>query len=745
MTDEDTAGRFLSFWFWNGVQEESEIIRQLDEIADSGCRGYALHARKGNRIPYLSARWLDLVEFACEESRKRNLKVWLYNEDGFPSGNAGMRVQRERPDLMQKSLHFSVVPSDPQASSFASFTADGKRLVRESELMPGTPVLRFELHLNPEHVDTLSPDTVKYFLNLNHELYAERIGRFFGNTVEAVYTDDESFLVWYENSFVWSEALEKELSPSYREHLGELVFDLPGSAGLRKNYYRAAQKLFTENFIQPQRDWCHRHGLAYLGHLCGDEGPRVRAVKNYASPEPYYLSEDVPSVDDYLLDMKDLGYLKRPYTGDAYRIYPCGLERCYPLYTYLAASSVANRAGVDQVSSETWAFLGWDMPISFLEPQTLFEIAMGQTLLTPHAFYYTLEGEAEQDCPPTYFIQQPYWPMLKKRLPVWSRLAELAASAHRTPETVLIVPDAFLSMQNGETLEGTPGKLADADLLFQTLVLRMMRRHIDFDLIEEPQLWKAVRDGAEISAGKMRYRNIVYCHAVPLEEQTLAMIEGMKIFGEDDLDSIPSLWDLPEELLVVRRTKKTGESFWFLQNLSGAPMTLSGKFPGSGLSVVDPLMETEVFRGDAFPEAFVLPHGKVLLLTGNWNGSRIAFPDSIFAARGPEVPVDLMVMPAKTLSDLAEQGFSGQTGTFVYRAEFEGPARILELAMTGGVAEAELNGKYAGLCWGSGVLAISGLAKPGKNELVIRFANTAVNRYGRKDLPFGIETISIFK
>lgn len=736
---------FYPFWFWNGVQEEAGIVHQLDEIADAGCKGFALHSRKGNRIPYLSGRWLDLVEFTCEESRKRNLKVWLYDEDGFPSGNAGMRVQKERPDLMQKSLHFSIVPSDPEAISFASFSADGRNPVCESALPPGTPVLRFELHINPEHVDTLSPDTVKYFLNLNHELYAERIGRFFGNTVEAVYTDDESFLVWYENSFVWSETLEQVLGSSCREHLGKLVFDLPGSGDFRKKYYSAAQRLFIENFIRPQQKWCHDHDLSYLGHLCGDEGPRVRTVKNFCSPEPYYLSEDVPSVDDYLLDMKDLGYLKRPYTGDAHRINPCGLEHCYPLYTYLAAASAANRGGAGQVSSETWAFLGWNMPVSFLEPQTLFEIAMGQTLLTPHAFYYTLEGEAEQDCPPSYFIQQPYWPMLKKRLPVWSRLAERMAEAHRTPETVLIVPNVFPALQNGEALAGKPGKLAEADLRLQDMILQMMRRHIDFDLIEEPQLQRAQWDGTVLSAGKMRYRNVVYCHALPLEDKTLAVIDGMKIFNENELDSIPSLWPLPEELLVVRRTKKDGEHLWFLQNLSGEAMRLDSAFPETDLFVVDPVTGTAVFHGNAFPENFVLPHGKALLLVRKWDGRHTAFSDSVFAPRGPEAPLHLRTIPAPELGNLAKQGFSGHPGIFVYQAEFEGSARILELAMTGGVAEVELNGSFAGICWGSDALSIAGLVHAGSNELVIRFANTAGNLYGKKDAPFGIETVKIFK
>ena len=734
---------FYPFWFWNGEQNESEIVHQLDEIAGSGCRGYALHSRLGNKIPYLSDRWLDLVEFACEESRKRNLKVWIYDEDGFPSGNAGMRVQKERPDLVQKSLHFAVVSSDPSASSFASFSCDRSTPVDEAELPPGTPVLRVELHRNDQHVDTLSPDTAKLFLKLNHEQYAAKVGRFFGNTIEAVYTDDESFLVWYENSFVWSEELEKMLGEGYRAELGKLYFDLPGSDEFRKKYYKTAQELFIKNFIQPQRQWCHEHDLIYLGHLCGDEGPRVRAIKNYTSPEPYYLAEDVPSVDDYLLDMKDLGYLKRPYTGDEHRIYPCGLERCYPLYTYIAASSVANRAGIDQVSSETWAFLGWNMPISFLEPQTLFEIAMGQTLLTPHAFYYSLEGEAEQDCPPSYFIQQPYWQMFKKRLPVWSRLAERVAATHRIPETVVVVPDSLLALQNGETLAGVPGELAEADLALQELILKMMRLHIDFDLIEEPQLRNAQRDGKVLSAGKMRYRNIVCCSALPLEDAALDKIAGMNVYDENHLDSLPRLWDLPEELLAVRRAHEDGRPLWLLQNLSGKPMPLSGAFPEPGLAVIDPVTETAVFRGDAFPTGFELPHGKTLLLMKGWTGTEIPFADSIFAPSGEAFPLTIVAQPAERLGDLAQQGFAGKTGIFVYQAEFEGRARILSLEMTGGAAEVELNGNPAGICWGSDMLSIARYVQEGKNQLTIRFANTAGNLYGDKNAPFGIVSIAV--
>ena len=64
------APGFYPFWFWNGVQCEKEISYQLAEMASSGCKGAVLHSRTGNKIEYLSSRWLDLVEYACIEAEK---------------------------------------------------------------------------------------------------------------------------------------------------------------------------------------------------------------------------------------------------------------------------------------------------------------------------------------------------------------------------------------------------------------------------------------------------------------------------------------------------------------------------------------------------------------------------------------------------------------------------------------------------------------------------------------------------
>ena len=70
------------FWFWNGDQSEDEIARQVGLFAQTGCRGVVLHARTGNKTPYLSGRWLALFRHACACCSAHGLKVWIYDEEG---------------------------------------------------------------------------------------------------------------------------------------------------------------------------------------------------------------------------------------------------------------------------------------------------------------------------------------------------------------------------------------------------------------------------------------------------------------------------------------------------------------------------------------------------------------------------------------------------------------------------------------------------------------------------------------
>ena len=182
------------FWFWNGQIKEEEILRQLELMKNSGCRGAVIHARKGNKIPYLSERWFELVRCACCHAGKKGLKIWIYDEDGYPSGNAGGRVQALHPELMQKSLLFQYEGTDPEQPAFAAYDSESYQRLDETRVPANTPALRFHLKELAAHVDTLNPLAAELFLKITHERYYQELHDFFGSVIEAFYTDDVSFL-----------------------------------------------------------------------------------------------------------------------------------------------------------------------------------------------------------------------------------------------------------------------------------------------------------------------------------------------------------------------------------------------------------------------------------------------------------------------------------------------------------------------------------------------------------------------
>ena len=275
-----------------------------------------------------------------------------------------------------------------------------------------------------------------------------------------------------------------------------------------------------------------------------------------------------------------------------------------------------------------------------------------------------------------------------------------------------------------------------------------MRRHVEFDVMDEPLLANSRRDGARLIAGEMSYTIVIYPSVLPLQPESMTLLRGMELRTEKELDGVRSLWPLAnaEELLMVFRKADDGSDFIFLQNLSGRELPLNGAFPFGVQTLYDPLRECGIFTGDAFPQDFVMPAGRVLLLQTHEAEKRMPFADSEFCkAVSAARPVRITSYPdgVSSLGDMVPQGFSGKAGIFEYRAEFEGRGRLLTLRMTGGVAEVAVNDGEPEVVWGGGTLPLAGKCTEGTNRLLIRFANTAGNLYGDKNAPFGLDSVTV--
>lgn len=83
------------FWFWNDKIEEKEMLRQQSLMAENGVGMPMIHSRFGREIDYMGEQWMQLVKASLAYSKKTGQKVWLYDEDNWPSGTCSKSVTKE--------------------------------------------------------------------------------------------------------------------------------------------------------------------------------------------------------------------------------------------------------------------------------------------------------------------------------------------------------------------------------------------------------------------------------------------------------------------------------------------------------------------------------------------------------------------------------------------------------------------------------------------------------------------------
>ena len=95
----------IPFWFINDDFDRDEIVAQLNIMQAIGVDAFFLHVRDGNVCEgYGTELFFNNVKFIVEKARERNIKVWLYDEDSYPSGNLGGKIVIDRPELQAHAL-----------------------------------------------------------------------------------------------------------------------------------------------------------------------------------------------------------------------------------------------------------------------------------------------------------------------------------------------------------------------------------------------------------------------------------------------------------------------------------------------------------------------------------------------------------------------------------------------------------------------------------------------------------------
>lgn len=100
--------RSAPLWDWNDEITEEGIDFQMQEFKKAGIGGVFVHPRPGLLTEYLSDDWFRLFGHTVQKGKELGMKVWIYDENSYPSGFAGGHVPAQMPDSYQHGAGLSM-------------------------------------------------------------------------------------------------------------------------------------------------------------------------------------------------------------------------------------------------------------------------------------------------------------------------------------------------------------------------------------------------------------------------------------------------------------------------------------------------------------------------------------------------------------------------------------------------------------------------------------------------------------
>lgn len=525
---------FAPFWFWNDELHKDELEAQLRAMNGQGVDQVIIHARLGLRTEYLSPAWFDCVGHCLKLAEAIGMKVWLYDELNWPSGCAAGRVLARYPAGRSRHLvmhpisgaellknPFAVVPEGELVAALL-ISPGGDRVldvtaqVSNCQVMFDPPGPEWTAYFFLERLDArchplalpyqpdhLDPRVVQLFIEETHEQYYRRFAPHFGKTLLGFFTDEPGLyynlwnqqpgsLPWTPGFFAYFEQLNGyDLKP----RLPWLWLEGPLTARTRQDFWHAVATRFTDVFLRQQRQWCEGHGVQLIGHLECEEN----------------LCSHIQFLGDFFAPMRQL--------------HMAGLDRIdmnFSKLTEKLASSVQHvTPGLARTMSESFALTGWDATLQTLRRIVDWQYARGTNLIVPHAFFYSIRDARQNECPPSLFIQNTFWPYFSLLSNYVKRLGYLLTrgrfeapfalyyplqAARRRYDPGRMPPKAEyawkIELPKGHSSEELDGLLLD--------VIRVIEQNqSDFDFVDDAALAQAQYDAGAIQVCEQAYRALI--------------------------------------------------------------------------------------------------------------------------------------------------------------------------------------------------------------------------------------------
>lgn len=477
--------RSIPFWSWNGKLEKTKLIDQIRWMNDNGIGGFFMHARSGLETEYLSEDWMQCIDACAEEAKKLDMKAWIYDENGWPSGFVGGKLLEDEKNC-DKYILTEEGAYDEKATVSYLMTEDKLIRVSSSEVPEGQTYLNLYIHTAVSTADILNPEVVEKFLSLTHKQYKERYGETFTDYIEGFFTDEPQYQRWHTPytdviAAYWKEQYGEDILDS----LGLLFVEKEGYRTFRYRYWKAMQHLMLEHFAKRVYTWCDDNGVKLTGHYV-EEITLGLQMMCCGGVMPFYEYEHIPGIDwlgkgtDRPLSIKQVG-------------------------------SVAAQLGKKQVLTETFGCCGWDVKPSELRRIASFQYVNGVNMMCHHLIPYTERGNRKYDYPAHYSTINP-WVKEDFRTfnDYYTELGHFLGESEQHVNVAMLHPIRSAYFDYKRELMDEGFGIVDLDnQLFETSKL-LAARGIEYHFLDETLLAKyGFVEGNRIGCGKCAYDYLI--------------------------------------------------------------------------------------------------------------------------------------------------------------------------------------------------------------------------------------------
>jgi len=309
----------------NGAVTIESLAHDLDTAKSIGFRAVTVQAGNGMATPYLTPEYFTFFKQFAQEAKKRDMRIWIVDDLGYPSGFAGGLISKQAPELRMQALSLtpgiavkageslnqpvsanavSAVAVRTTGDDHMSIALTGGKLAWTAPTSGDWTVYIVEHVFRSSPVkggggpgssleDYMDPAATAAYIGFTHQGYYNVMPELFGNTILGFRGDEPDYsiggLPWTPKFF---DIFQQVKGYDIRPYLGVLVMSKPQISGFggkpavappvapkltdaeqraMGDYADVFSQMFRDGFFKPQGVWCAAHGVEYQVHINHEE------------------------------------------------------------------------------------------------------------------------------------------------------------------------------------------------------------------------------------------------------------------------------------------------------------------------------------------------------------------------------------------------------------------------------------------------------------------------------------------